>query len=67
MFANHQNDTSQFAARKAAATIQNHRVEPELGAVRVPFHMDVRRFGPIAREEETPIGTDAQHSGHDAK
>jgi hypothetical protein len=44
--AHHQYDTSEFAARKAAAVVQAHRVQPHLGAIGIALDMNVWRITP---------------------
>ena len=67
MLAHHQNDTSQFAAWKAAAIVEPNRVQPQFGPVGVALDVNVRRLIPIASEEEAAIRADAQNSGHAEK
>ena len=64
MLAHQQNDTSEFAARKAAAVLEANRVQPHLGAIGIAFHVDVGRLVPIASEEEAAIGADTKDGGH---
>ena len=40
-------------ARQAAASLQAHRIEPALGVVFLPLHIDVKRFVSIRPVGET--------------
>jgi hypothetical protein len=44
--------------------VKANGVEPHLGAIGVTFNVDVRRFVPVACEEEAAIRTDAKNGGH---
>ena len=67
MLAYHQYDTSELAARKAAAVLETNRVEPHLGSIRVALDVDVRRFVPVAGEKEAAVRADAKDGGHREK
>ena len=56
MLTNHQNDTRNLAARKATAVLEADWVEPDFGAIGVPFDMHVWRLGTVTREEEASVG-----------
>ena len=43
--------------RKAKAVFKANRIEPKLGSVPLALDVDVRRFIPIRRIEEQPIGS----------
>ena len=60
----HQNDTRDLAARKATALLKPNRIEPDLGAIGVALHVDVRWLAAIAREEEAAVGPDAKNGRH---
>ena len=54
----------QFCAPEAAALVEAHGVEPELGQVVVALHVDVRRLGPITGEEKEPVRASPEHGRH---
>ena len=60
----HENDTRDLAARKAAAVMQADWIEPDLGAICIALDMDVRRLSAITREEEAAVGPDAKDRRH---
>jgi hypothetical protein len=64
VFPHYENDTSQFAAGKAAAVVKANGIEPHLGAISIAFDMDVGRLVAVAGEEETAIRTDPEYGGH---
>ena len=64
MFPHRQNDTCQFAARKAATLLEAHRIQPDLGAVGVPLNVHMWRLCSIAGEKEEPVWTETQNSRH---
>jgi hypothetical protein len=64
MFAYHENDTTQFTARKATAVLQANRVQPYLGAIGVTFDMHVRGFVSVTREKEESVWSDAKDRWH---
>ena len=64
---NHQNDSRDLAARKAATVLEPDGIEPDLGAIGVAFDVDVRWLGAITGEEEAAVGPDAKNSRHGEK
>ena len=64
MLTDHENDTRDLTARKAAAVLEADRIEPDLGAIGVALDVDVRRLSAITREEEAAVGPDAKDGRH---
>ena len=64
MFSHHQNDTRQFTARKAATLLEPYRIQPDLGAVGIPFNVHMWRLRSIAGEKEEPVRPETQNSRH---
>ncbi len=62
--ADHENDTGEFAARKATAGVKADRIEPNLGPIGIALDMDMRRLRAIASEEKEAVGSDTENSGH---
>ena len=60
----HENDTCNLAARKAAAVLKPDGIEPDLGAIGVALDVNVRRLSAITREEEAAVRPDAKDSRH---
>jgi hypothetical protein len=53
-----------FLARESTTPLNAQRIEPELRLALVPFNVDMRWFGAIARIKEEPERSDAQNSRH---
>ena len=64
MFAHQTQDTIKFAPIEAAAFVQAHRVEPNLGAILFPFNVNVRRLKAIASVEEEAVRSKAENGRH---
>jgi hypothetical protein len=64
VFTHHQNDTCQFAARKAATFLGARRIQPDLGAVGISFDVHMRQPCSIAGEKEEPVWTETPNSRH---
>lgn len=64
MVTHHQNDTGEFAARKASTSLEPNRVQPHLGSIGIPLDVHVHWLVSIASEEEEPIRTNPKDRGH---
>jgi hypothetical protein len=49
---------------EAAASLQTDWIKPKLGDSVFAFHVNVRRFLPVARKEEETIGTHSEDRRH---
>ena len=58
-------NTCQFVPPEAATLLKTDRTEPNLGAHFLSFHVNMRRFQPVAREEEEPVGSNAENGWHE--
>ena len=67
MLMDHQNNTRDLASRKAAAVLKPHWIKPDLGAIGVALHVDMRRLAAVTREEEAAVGADAKDGRHGEK
>jgi len=54
----------QFAARKAAAGLKRDGIQPNLGAIRIPLHVNVRGLSAVTGEKEASVRSDTQDGGH---
>ena len=57
-------DSRHLAPAKTPHAGNGHRLDPELRISSGLSHMDVRRLPPLHAEEEEPIPTNSQQSGH---
>lgn len=64
MLTDHENDTSDFAPRKAAAPLEPDRIEPDLGAIGIALDVNVGRLSTITRVEEAAVGPQAKDGRH---
>ena len=53
----------QFAARKAAAVLKRDGIQPNLGAIRIPLHVNVRGLGAVTGKKEASVWTDTENGG----
>src|SRR2546421_10911740 len=53
-----------FVAAKPAAALQANRIEPKLCHLVVTLNVDMRRFIPISRVKEEPVGSSAFDCRH---
>src|SRR5438093_13491780 len=57
-------DTLYLDATETHAALKSNRLKAELRELMLSFHVYVRRLLPVARVEEEPIRTQAQHRRH---
>jgi hypothetical protein len=64
MCRNQADNAIDLSPAEAAALLESNGIEPHLGAIRLALDVDVRRLVTIAGEEEEPVWTYAENSGH---
>jgi len=64
VFTHHYDDTRKFAMRKAAAVLKPDGIQPDLGAIRIPLHVNVRGLSAVTGEKEASVWSDTKSGGH---
>jgi len=64
LFTHQHDDTRQFAARKAAAVLEPDRIQPNLGPIRIPLHVNVCGLSAVTGEKEASVWTDTENGAH---
>jgi hypothetical protein len=59
-------DTANLVCAKAPIGHERHRLQPELGYVPLPLHMDVRRFPALGAEENETVRSITHYGRHKA-
>ena len=66
MLHNKSRDTAHLMCAKAAIGHERHRLQPELGHVPLPLHMDVRRFPAVGAEKNETVRSVTKYGRHRA-
>src|SRR5438105_1368664 len=64
VFLNKFHDLVDLHTAATPGTIQNNGIKPKFGDLPFTFHVDMRRFASIQRDEEKPISLNSQNRGH---
>ena len=56
---------TKFRRSESTTTSEAYGIKPELGTVRLPFHVNVRRLRAVGRVEEEPVRTLTMNGRHD--
>jgi hypothetical protein len=59
-------DTADLVCSKAAIGYKRHRLQPKLGHVPFPLHVDVRRFPAVGAEEDETVRSLTKYGRHRA-
>jgi hypothetical protein len=59
-------DAAHLVCAKAPIGHERHRLQPELGHVPLPLHMDVRRFPAVGAEENETVRSLTKYGRHRA-
>jgi hypothetical protein len=60
----HAFNSLQLCGSESAASRESYGREPELRTIRIPLHVDVRRFVAVRRIKEKPVRTFAKNRRH---
>ena len=64
VYLNEFHDLVDFHTAEAACALQNNGIKPKLGDLLLTFHVDMRRFASIQRDEEKAISVNSQNRGY---